>query len=149
MSGVRLGKVAHMLHTTDLPQYQILTACRNSAQNATNFQRQFLLATGRTVLSQADRNKIHQGGIYAHKVYDVYSYDLNTPCGSKKFGCWTSPSRWTQRDNSKVLFTDYSLQCDTRSVFICAKRDTLNTPTFAQERSKSDEVDWWYGVEST
>ncbi|GFX21712.1 transposable element Tcb2 transposase [Trichonephila clavipes] len=44
-----------------------LTARRNRTENATQLQRQLLLATGRKVSSQTARNRLHEGGLYAHE----------------------------------------------------------------------------------
>ncbi|GFW78098.1 HTH_Tnp_Tc3_2 domain-containing protein [Trichonephila clavipes] len=44
-------------------RYIQLTARRNRTENATQLQRQLLLATGRRVSSQTVRNRLHEGGI--------------------------------------------------------------------------------------
>ncbi|GFV17495.1 uncharacterized protein TNCV_2811041 [Trichonephila clavipes] len=44
-------------------QYIQLTASRNRTENATQLQRQLLLATGRRVSSQTLRNRLHEGGL--------------------------------------------------------------------------------------
>ncbi|GFW77054.1 uncharacterized protein TNCV_2724841 [Trichonephila clavipes] len=43
-------------------RYIQLTARRNRTENATQLQRQLLLATGRRVSSQTVRNRLHEGG---------------------------------------------------------------------------------------
>ncbi|GFT58489.1 transposable element Tcb2 transposase [Trichonephila clavipes] len=48
-------------------RYIQLTARRNRTENATQLQRQLLLATGRRVSSQTVRNRLHEGGIYARR----------------------------------------------------------------------------------
>ncbi|GFY14367.1 transposable element Tcb2 transposase [Trichonephila clavipes] len=48
-------------------RYIQLTARRNRTENATQLQRQLLLATGRRISSQTVRNRLHEGGIYARK----------------------------------------------------------------------------------
>ncbi|GFW80351.1 transposable element Tcb2 transposase [Trichonephila clavipes] len=48
-------------------RYIQLTARRNRTENATELQRQLLLATGRRVSSQTVRNRLHEGGLYANK----------------------------------------------------------------------------------
>ncbi|GFT93875.1 transposable element Tcb2 transposase [Trichonephila clavipes] len=48
-------------------RYIQLTARRNRTENATQLQRQLLLATGRKVPSQTVRNWLHEGGIYARR----------------------------------------------------------------------------------
>ncbi|GFY02257.1 hypothetical protein TNCV_3501401 [Trichonephila clavipes] len=42
-------------------------ARRNRTENATQLQRQLLLATGRRVPSQTVRNRLHEGGLYARR----------------------------------------------------------------------------------
>ncbi|GFW27357.1 hypothetical protein TNCV_2832571 [Trichonephila clavipes] len=44
-----------------------LRARRNRTENATQLQRQLLLATGRRVSSQTVRNRLHEGGLYARR----------------------------------------------------------------------------------
>ncbi|GFW52096.1 transposable element Tcb2 transposase [Trichonephila clavipes] len=48
-------------------RYIQLTARRNRTENATQLQRQLLLATGRKVSSQTVRNWLHEGGLYARR----------------------------------------------------------------------------------
>ncbi|GFW91008.1 transposable element Tcb2 transposase [Trichonephila clavipes] len=48
-------------------RYIQLTARRNRTENATQLQRQLLLATGRRVSSQTVRNRLHEGGLYARR----------------------------------------------------------------------------------
>ncbi|GFV43720.1 HTH_Tnp_Tc3_2 domain-containing protein [Trichonephila clavipes] len=48
-------------------RYIQLTARRNRTENATQMQRQLLLATGRRVSSQTVRNRLHEGGLYARR----------------------------------------------------------------------------------
>ncbi|GFU67321.1 HTH_Tnp_Tc3_2 domain-containing protein [Trichonephila clavipes] len=48
-------------------RYIQLTARRNRTENATQLQRQLLLATGRRVSSQTVPNRLHEGGIYARR----------------------------------------------------------------------------------
>ncbi|GFW13008.1 transposable element Tcb2 transposase [Trichonephila clavipes] len=44
-----------------------LTDRRNRTENATQLQKQLLLATGRRVSSQTARNRLHEGGLYARR----------------------------------------------------------------------------------
>ncbi|GFT59186.1 transposable element Tcb2 transposase [Trichonephila clavipes] len=53
--------------TSSYDRYIQLTARRNGTENATQLQRQLLLATGRRVSSQTARNRLHEGGLYAHE----------------------------------------------------------------------------------
>ncbi|GFW39049.1 HTH_Tnp_Tc3_2 domain-containing protein [Trichonephila clavipes] len=48
-------------------RYIQLTVRRNRTENATELQRQLLLATGRRVSSQTVRNRLHEGGLYARR----------------------------------------------------------------------------------
>ncbi|GFW40616.1 transposable element Tcb2 transposase [Trichonephila clavipes] len=48
-------------------RYIQLTARRNRTENATQLQRQLLLATGRRVSSQTVRNRLHEGWLYARR----------------------------------------------------------------------------------
>ncbi|GFU37671.1 HTH_Tnp_Tc3_2 domain-containing protein [Trichonephila clavipes] len=43
------------------------TARRNRTENATQLQRELLLATGRRVFSQTVHNQLHEGGLYARR----------------------------------------------------------------------------------
>ncbi|GFY33239.1 HTH_Tnp_Tc3_2 domain-containing protein [Trichonephila clavipes] len=53
--------------TSSYDRYIQLTARRNRTENATQLQRQLLLATGRRVSSQTARNRLHEGGLYARR----------------------------------------------------------------------------------
>ncbi|GFT64271.1 HTH_Tnp_Tc3_2 domain-containing protein [Trichonephila clavipes] len=48
--------------TSSYDRYIQLTARRNRTENATQLQRELLLATGRRVSSQTARNRLHEGG---------------------------------------------------------------------------------------
>ncbi|GFW77115.1 transposable element Tcb2 transposase [Trichonephila clavipes] len=48
-------------------RYIQLTTRRNRTENATQLQRQLLLATGRRVSSQTVRNRLREGGLYARR----------------------------------------------------------------------------------
>ncbi|GFT06955.1 HTH_Tnp_Tc3_2 domain-containing protein [Trichonephila clavipes] len=48
-------------------RYIQLTARQNRTENATQLQRELLLATGRRVSSQTVRNQLHEGGLYARQ----------------------------------------------------------------------------------
>ncbi|GFT99231.1 HTH_Tnp_Tc3_2 domain-containing protein [Trichonephila clavipes] len=65
-------------------RYIQLTARRNRTENATQLQRQLLLATGRRVSSQTVRNRLHEGGLYARRANGLHSVDPTPPCGPKK-----------------------------------------------------------------
>ncbi|GFV15942.1 hypothetical protein TNCV_801461 [Trichonephila clavipes] len=52
--------------TSSYDQYIQLTARRNRTENATQLQRQLLLATGRRVSNQTARNRLHEGGLSMH-----------------------------------------------------------------------------------
>ncbi|GFU85971.1 uncharacterized protein TNCV_3069731 [Trichonephila clavipes] len=66
-------------------RYIQLTTRRNRAENATQLQRQLLLATGRRVSSQTARNRLHEGRIYAAN--GLHSVNPKPRCGTKKMGC--------------------------------------------------------------
>ncbi|GFV72459.1 HTH_Tnp_Tc3_2 domain-containing protein [Trichonephila clavipes] len=59
------GRPRATISTDD--RYIQLTARRNRTENATQLQRQLLLATGRRVSSQTVRNRLHEGGLYARR----------------------------------------------------------------------------------
>ncbi|GFU62139.1 transposable element Tcb2 transposase [Trichonephila clavipes] len=70
--------IANSARTTsakmELPTLRVimkLTARRNRTENATQLQRQLLLATGRRVSSQTVRNRLHEGGLYARRPMSV------------------------------------------------------------------------------
>ncbi|GFT23723.1 transposable element Tcb2 transposase [Trichonephila clavipes] len=64
--------------TSSYDRYIQLTARRNRTENATQLQRQLLLATGRRVSSQTARNRLHEGGLYAHE--SQFSLESDTRC---------------------------------------------------------------------
>ncbi|GFU14621.1 transposable element Tcb2 transposase [Trichonephila clavipes] len=105
-------------------RYIQLTARRNRTENATQLQRQLLLATGRRVSSQTVRNRLHEGGIYARR--PMVCIPL-TPCPRAARRRWAAEHRdWEQHD--LVLFTDeslFSLECDTRRVLVWRDRGMI------------------------
>ncbi|GFW34426.1 transposable element Tcb2 transposase [Trichonephila clavipes] len=126
-----------------------LTARRNRTENATQLQRQLLLATGRRVSSQTVRNRLHEGGLYARR--PIVCIPL-TPRHRAARRRWAAEHRdWEQHDWSQVLFTDesrFSLECDTRRVLVWRDRGTRNNPAFVCERSQYRRAGWmvWGGI---
>ncbi|GFX58111.1 HTH_Tnp_Tc3_2 domain-containing protein [Trichonephila clavipes] len=83
-----------------------LTARRNRAENATQLQRQLLLATGRRVSSQTVRNRLHEGGLYARRPMVCIPLTPRHRAARRR---WVAEHRdWEQHDWSQVLFTDES-----------------------------------------
>ncbi|GFW51015.1 transposable element Tcb2 transposase [Trichonephila clavipes] len=127
----------------------VLTARRNRTENATQLQRQLLLATGRRVSSQTVRNRLHEGWLYARR--RMVCIPL-TPrhCAARRR--WAAEHRdWEQNDWSQVLFTDesrFSLECDTRHVLVWRDRGTRNNAAFVRERSQYRRAGWivWGGI---
>ncbi|GFW20485.1 HTH_Tnp_Tc3_2 domain-containing protein [Trichonephila clavipes] len=113
-----------------------LTARRNRKENATQLQRQLLLATGRRVSSQTVRNRLHEGGLYARRPMVCIPLTPRHRAARRR---WEAEHRdWEQHDWSQMLFTDesrFSLECDTRRVLVWRDRGTRNNPTFVRERS--------------
>ncbi|GFX06087.1 transposable element Tcb2 transposase [Trichonephila clavipes] len=126
-----------------------LTTRRNRTENATQLQRQLLLATGRRVSSQTVRNRLHEGGLYARR--PMVGIPL-TPRHRAARRRWAAEHRhWEQHDWSQVLFTDesrFSLECDTRRVLVWRDRGTRNNPAFVRERSQYRRAGWmvWGGI---
>ncbi|GFU07722.1 transposable element Tcb2 transposase [Trichonephila clavipes] len=103
-----------------------LTAHRNRTENATQLQRQLLLATGRKVSSQTVRNRLHEGGLYARRPMVCIPLTPRHPAARKR---WDAEHReWEQHDWSQVLFypdeSRFSLECDTRRVLVWRDRGT-------------------------
>ncbi|GFY23194.1 transposable element Tcb2 transposase [Trichonephila clavipes] len=87
-------------------RYIQLTARRNRTENATQLQRQLLLATGRRVSSQTVRNRLHEGGLYAHRSMVCIPLTPHHRAARRR---WAAEHRdWEQHDWSQVLFTDES-----------------------------------------
>ncbi|GFX00714.1 transposable element Tcb2 transposase [Trichonephila clavipes] len=130
-------------------RYVQLTARRNRTENATQLQRQLLLATERRVSSQTVRNRLHEGGLYARRPMVCI---LLTPRHRAARRRWAAEHRdWEQHDWSQVLFTDesrFSLECDTRRVLVWRDRGTRNNPAFVRERSQYRRAGWmvWGGI---
>ncbi|GFU65153.1 transposable element Tcb2 transposase [Trichonephila clavipes] len=130
-------------------RYIQLTARRNRTENATQLQRQLLLATGRRVSSQTVRNRLHEGGLYARR--PMVCIPL-TPRHSAARRRWAAEHRdWEKHDWSQVLFTNesrFSLECDTRRVLVWRDRGTRNNPAFVCERSQYRRAGWmvWSGI---
>ncbi|GFW33386.1 HTH_Tnp_Tc3_2 domain-containing protein [Trichonephila clavipes] len=77
-------------------RYIQLTAHRNRTENATQLQRQLLLATGRRVSSQTVRNRLHEGGLYARR--PMFCIPL-TPRHRAARRRWAAEHRdWEQHD---------------------------------------------------
>ncbi|GFT78178.1 transposable element Tcb2 transposase [Trichonephila clavipes] len=127
-----------------------LTARRNRTENATQLQRQLLLATGRRVSSQTARNRFMRGGLYARRPMVSHSVE---PCHRAARRRWAAePGDWEQHDwEQQVLFTDesqFSLESDTRRVLVWRDRGTRNNPhSFVKDHNR-EELVGWYGVES-
>ncbi|GFU58676.1 transposable element Tcb2 transposase [Trichonephila clavipes] len=106
-------------------RYIQLTARRNRTKNATQLQRQLLLATGRRVSSQTVRNRLHEGGLYARRPMVCIPLTRRHRAARRR---WAAEHRdWEQHDWSQVLFTDeprFSLECDTRRVLVWRDRGT-------------------------
>ncbi|GFW64638.1 transposable element Tcb2 transposase [Trichonephila clavipes] len=130
-------------------RYIQLTARRNRTENATQLQRQLLLATGRRVSSQTVRNRLHEGGLYARR--SMVCIPL-TPRHRVARRRWAAEHRdWEQHDWSQVLFiveSRFSLECDTRRVLVWRDRGTRNNPAFVRERSQYRRAGWmvWGGI---
>ncbi|GFW55916.1 transposable element Tcb2 transposase [Trichonephila clavipes] len=138
----------HATTSTD-DQYIQLTARRNRTENATQLQRQLLLATGRRVFSQTVRNRLHEGGLYARRPMVCIPLTPQHHAAQRR---WAAEHRdWEQHDWSQVLFTDesrFSQECDTRRVLVWRDRGTRNNPTFVRERSQYRRAGWmvWCGI---
>ncbi|GFY14793.1 HTH_Tnp_Tc3_2 domain-containing protein [Trichonephila clavipes] len=113
----RVGRPRATTSTDD--RYIQLTARRNRTENATQLQRQLLLATGRRVSSQTIHNRLHEGGLYARR--PMVCIPL-TPRHRAVRRRWAAEHRdWEHHDWSQVLFTDesrFSLECDTRRFLV-------------------------------
>ncbi|GFW37831.1 transposable element Tcb2 transposase [Trichonephila clavipes] len=87
-------------------RYIQLTARRNRTENATQLQRQLLLATGRRVSSQTVRNRLHEGWLYARRRMVCIPLTPRHRAARRR---WAAEHRdWEQNDWSQVLFTDES-----------------------------------------
>ncbi|GFT80901.1 transposable element Tcb2 transposase [Trichonephila clavipes] len=124
-------------------RYIQLTARRNRTENATQLQRQLLLATGRRVSSQTVRNRLHEGELYARRPMVCIPLTPRHRAARRK---WAAEHRdWEQHDWSQVLFTDeslFSLKCDTRRVLVWSDRGTRNNPVFVRESSQYRRAGW-------
>ncbi|GFV02059.1 transposable element Tcb2 transposase [Trichonephila clavipes] len=120
-----------------------LTARRNRTENATQLQRQLLLATGRRVSSQTVRNRLREGGLYARR--PMFCIPLTPRHRAARRRSAAEHRDWEQHDWSQVLFTDesrFSLECGTRRVFVWRDRGTRNNPAFVRERSQYRRAGW-------
>ncbi|GFX88730.1 transposable element Tcb2 transposase [Trichonephila clavipes] len=130
-------------------RYIQLTARRNRTENATQLQRQLLLATGRRVSSQTVRNRLHEGWLYARRRMVCIPLTPRHRAARRR---WAAEHRdWEQNDWSQVLFTDesrFSLVCDTRHVLVWRDRGTRNNAAFVRERSQYRRAGWmvWGGI---
>ncbi|GFX44377.1 transposable element Tcb2 transposase [Trichonephila clavipes] len=127
-------------------RYIQLTARRNRSENATQLQRQLLLATGRRLSSQTVRNRLHEGGLYARRPMVCIPLTPRHHAARRR---WAAEHRdREQHDWSQVLFTDesrFSLECDTRRVLVWRDRGTRNNPAFVRERSQYRRAGWMDG----
>ncbi|GFV91720.1 transposable element Tcb2 transposase [Trichonephila clavipes] len=126
-----------------------LKARRNRTENATQLQRQLLLATGRRLSSQTVRNRLREGGLYARRPMICIPLTPRHRAARRR---WAAEHRdWEQHDWSQVLLTDesrFSLECDTRRVLVWRDRGTRNNPAFVRERSQYRRAGWmvWGGI---
>ncbi|GFW85303.1 transposable element Tcb2 transposase [Trichonephila clavipes] len=85
--------------TSSYDRYIQLTARRNRTENATQLQRQLLLATGRRVSSQTARNRLHEGGLYARRPMVCIPLTPHHRAARRR---WAAEHRdWEQHDGSK------------------------------------------------
>ncbi|GFV24617.1 transposable element Tcb1 transposase [Trichonephila clavipes] len=143
----RVGRPRATTSTDD--RYIQLTAHRNRTENATQLQRQLLLATGRRVSSQIIHNRLHEGGLYARR--PMVCIPL-TPRHRAVRRRWAAEHRdWEHHDWSQVLFTDesrFSLECDTRRVLVWRDRGTREiTPHSSVKGHNTEELVGWYADE--
>ncbi|GFT26201.1 transposable element Tcb2 transposase [Trichonephila clavipes] len=130
-------------------RYIQLTARRNRTENATQLQRQLLLATGRRVSSQTVRNRLHEGWLYASRRMVCIPLTPRHRAARRR---WAAEHRdWEQNNWSQVLFTDesrFSLECDTRHVLVWRDRGTRNNAAFVREKSQYRRAGWmvWGGI---
>ncbi|GFV47005.1 transposable element Tcb2 transposase [Trichonephila clavipes] len=102
----RLGAGRPRATTSCYDRYIQLTARRNRTENATQLQRQLLLATGRKVSSQTARNRLHEGGLYARRPMVCIPLTPHHRAARRR---WAVEHRdWEQHDWRQVLFTDES-----------------------------------------
>ncbi|GFT73973.1 transposable element Tcb2 transposase [Trichonephila clavipes] len=124
-------------------RYIQLTARRNRTENATQLQRQLLLATGRRVSSQTVRNRLHEGGLYARRPMVCIPLTPRHHAARRR---WAAEHRdWEQHDWSQVLFSDesrFSLEYGTRRVLVWSDRGTRNNSAFVHERSQYRRAGW-------
>ncbi|GFT89038.1 transposable element Tcb2 transposase [Trichonephila clavipes] len=135
--------------TSSYDRYIQLTARRNRTENATQLQRQLLLATGRRVSSQTARNRLHEGGLYARRPMVCIPLTPHHRAARRRWAA--EHGDWEQHDWSQVLFTDesqFSLESDTRRVLVWRDRGTRNNPAFVRERSQYRRAGWmvWGGI---
>ncbi|GFY05706.1 HTH_Tnp_Tc3_2 domain-containing protein [Trichonephila clavipes] len=129
-------------------RYIQLTAHRNRTENATQLQRQLLLATGRRVSSQTVRNRLHEGGLYARR--PMFCIPL-TPRHRAARRRWAAEHRdWEQHDWSQVMSTDESrFSLGAPDVFLYGGTGALEiTPHSFVKGHNTEELVGWYGVES-
>ncbi|GFT15425.1 transposable element Tcb2 transposase [Trichonephila clavipes] len=143
----RAGRPRATTSTDD--RYIQLKVRRNRTENATQLQRQLLLATGRRVSSQIVRNRLREGGLYARRPMVCIPLTPRHRAARRR---WAAEHRdWEQHDWSQVLLTDesrFSLECDTRRVLVWRDRGTRNNPAFVRERSQYRRDGWmvWGGI---
>ncbi|GFU05057.1 transposable element Tcb2 transposase [Trichonephila clavipes] len=87
-------------------RYIQLTARRNRTKNATQMQRQLLLATGRRVSSQTVRNRLHEGGLYVRRPMVCIPLTPRHRAARRRWAA--EHGDWEQHDWSQVLFTNES-----------------------------------------
>ncbi|GFW05525.1 transposable element Tcb2 transposase [Trichonephila clavipes] len=138
----------HATTSTDDRHIQ-LTARRNRTENATQLQRQLLLAIERRVYSQTVRNRLHEGGLYARR--PMFCIPLTPRHRAARRRSAAEHRDGEQHDWSQVLFTDesrFSLECGTRRVLVWRDRGTRNNPAFVRERSQYRRASWmvWGGI---
>ncbi|GFX42051.1 transposable element Tcb2 transposase, partial [Trichonephila clavipes] len=145
----RAGACRPRAITSTDDRYIQLTAHRNRTENATQLQRQLLLATGRKMSSQTVRNRLHEGGLYARRPMVCIPLTPRHPAARKR---WDAEHRdWEQHDWSQVLFTDesrFNLECDTRRVLVWRDRALEVTPHSFVKGHNTEDLVGWYGVES-
>ncbi|GFX36595.1 transposable element Tcb2 transposase [Trichonephila clavipes] len=147
--GRRPGAGRPRATTSTDDRYIQLTARRNRTENATQLQRQLLLATRRRVSSQTVRNRLHEGGLYTRRPMVCIPLTPRHHAARRR---WAAEHRDSEHhDWSQVLFTNetrFSLECDTRRVLIWRDRGTQNNPAFVSERSQYRRAGWmvWGGI---
>ncbi|GFS62886.1 transposable element Tcb2 transposase [Trichonephila clavipes] len=133
-AGRRPGQGRRWATTPNEDRYLVLTARRHRNMNATLLQQHLRSATGTTVSTQNDRNRLHGVGLYDRRPMVLVTLTSRHRRDRRE---WAKEHvNWRRNEWSDVLFSDesrFSVHPDNRRIFIWRDCGSRNNPALVHE----------------